>query len=109
MQTISEQIITIALCVAGTQLTRSLPFAVFSTRKQPPKLIYDLGRKLPLAVFGMLVVYCLKDVDFLHSSAHGLPELTGIAVTAAVHLLKRNMLLSILCGTLTNTGIVNYL
>lgn len=94
----SQQIITILLCAAGTMLTRFLPFAVFSGKKPAPKYIQYLGKALPGAIFSMLVVYCLRSVDVLHG-AHGLPELIAIAVTAGVHLWRRQMLLSIAAGT----------
>ena len=76
--TISEQIITIVICVLGTMLTRFLPFLVFSSKKPTPKYIVYLGKALPCAVFGMLVVYCLKNVS----------------------LWKKQMLLSIAGGTI---------
>ncbi len=94
----AEQIITIALCSAATMLTRFLPFAVFSSKKPTPAFIRYLGKALPGAVFGMLVIYCLKNVSFL-SGNHGVPELIGIAVTAALHRWKGQMLLSIAGGT----------
>lgn len=97
--TIPQQIITIAICVLGTMLTRFLPFLIFSSKKPTPKYIAYLGKALPCAVFGMLVVYCLKNVSIL-SGTHGLPKLLAIAVTAGLHLWKKNMLLSIAGGTI---------
>lgn len=96
--TLTQQIITIALCVAGTMLTRFLPFLIFSSKKSTPAFIQYLGKALPAAIFGMLVVYCLKNVDVLGGS-HGLPELIAILVTVGLHLWKRQMLLSIAGGT----------
>ena len=96
--TITQQIITIALCAAGTMLTRFLPFLVFSSKKPTPGFIQYLGKALPGAIFGMLVIYCLKNVNILNGS-HGLPELIAILVTAALHLWKKKMLLSIAGGT----------
>lgn len=96
--TLVQRIITIAICALGTMATRFLPFLVFSARRQTPRFVQYLGRVLPAAVFGMLVVYCLKSVDFL-SGSHGAPEIIAIAVTAAVHVWKRQMLLSIAAGT----------
>ena len=93
-----EQAITIALCAAGTMATRFLPFCVFSGKRSTPKYIKYLGAALPAAIFGMLVIYCLKGVSLL-SASHGIPEGISIAVTAAVHLLKRSFLLSIALGT----------
>ena len=97
--TITEQIITVAMCVLGTVLTRYLPFWVFSENRQTPAFIQYIGRYLPSAVFGMLVVYCLKDVDFMHGN-HGVYEITGIAVTVILHLWKRNFMISMAGGTL---------
>ena len=97
--TLPQQIITIALCVAGTMLTRFLPFLVFSPKKPTPRFVQYLGKALPCAIFGMLVVYCLKNVDVL-SGSHGMPELIAIAVTVGLHLWRRQMLLSIAGGTL---------
>lgn len=96
--TLTQQIITIALCAAGTMLTRFLPFMLFSPKRPLPKYIRYLGQALPAAIFGMLVVYCLKDVN-IFAGGHGVPELISIALTAALHLWKRNMLLSIAGGT----------
>ena len=96
--TLPQQLMTIALCVLGTQLTRFLPFLIFSEHKKTPPFVQYLGRVLPGAIFAMLVVYCLKNISFVRAS-HGLPELLGIAVTAGLHLWKRSMLLSIAGGT----------
>lgn len=96
--TIVQQIITIGACTLGTMLTRFLPFLVFSGDKPTPKYIEYLGKALPAAIFGMLVVYCLKDVSFV-SGTHGLPEIIAIGATTAVHFWKKNMLLSIAVGT----------
>ena len=108
MMTVPQQIITIALCVAGTMLTRFLPFLVFSPRKETPKYIQYLGKALPCAIFGMLVVYCLKNVSLL-SGSHGLPELIAIAVTIALHLWRKQMLLSIAGGTACYMILVQFL
>ena len=98
--TITQQIITIALCVLATVLTRALPFVIFSSKKKdPPKYIQFLGNALPAAIFAMLVVYCLKDVSILHGN-HGLPELIAICSVIALHLWKRNMMLSIALPTI---------
>ncbi len=96
--TLTQQIITIALCVLGTMATRFLPFIVFSGDKPAPKFISYLGKALPAAIFGMLIVYCLKNVNVLTFS-YGLPELISIVFVVALHLWKRQMLLSIAGGT----------
>ena len=94
------QTLTIILAVAaGTQITRWLPFWMFPENKEPPAVVTYLGRVLPAAVMGLLVVYCLKNVSLLLGS-HGLPELIAILVVAGLHLWKRQMLLSIAGGTI---------
>lgn len=97
--TLTQQIITIALCVLGTMIPRFLPFLIFSGKRPTPPYIQYLGNALPPAIFGMLVVYCLKNVHFLTGN-HGLPELLAIVFTGALHLWKRQMLISIAGGTL---------
>lgn len=97
--TVSQQLITIGMVVLGTVLTRFLPFLLFPAGKPTPKYIQYLGTALPPAVFGLLVVYCLKGVN-LFAASHGIPELLSIAAVAGLHLWKRQMLLSIAGGTL---------
>ena len=92
--------ITIAVCTAATMLTRFLPFVVFSSKdQQPPEVVRYLGRVLPAAIFGMLIVYCLKGVS-LTSGSHGIPEAIAIGVTVALHKWKHQTLVSIAGGTL---------
>lgn len=75
-----------------------LPFLIFGGGKKTPPFIAYLGRVLPCAIIGMLVVFCLRNID-LHSAAGFLPELIACALTAALHLWRRNTLLSIGAGT----------
>lgn len=96
--TLTQQVITIGMVVLGTVLTRFLPFLLFPADKPTPRYIQYLGKVLPSAVFGLLVVYCLKNVSPL-SGSHGIPELISIMAVAALHLWKRQMLISIAGGT----------
>lgn len=96
--TLTQRILTIAVIVLGTMLTRFLPFLLFPAGKPMPKAVHYLGSVLPGAVFGLLVVYCLKNVS-LFTGSHGLPELISIALVVLLHLWKRQMLLSIAGGT----------
>lgn len=104
---ISQRIITIAMIVLGTMITRFLPFLIFPAGKSTPKYIQYLGNVLPAAVFGLLVVYCLKDVS-VFSGSHGLPELISIALVVVLHLWKRQMLLSIAGGTICYMLLVQF-
>ena len=96
---LTQQIITEAVVVLGTAATRFLPFLVFPAGKPTPKYIQYLGKVLPAAVFGLLVIYCLKDVDILGGS-HGIPELISIVLVIVLHVWKRQMLPSIAGGTI---------
>ena len=80
-----------------TAFLRFLPFGLFRGRKIP-KFITYLSTVLPFAIMGMLVVYCLRNISFA-SAPHGAPELIACAVVAALHLWKRNTLISIVGGT----------
>ncbi len=97
MMTTGQQLITIGVLAVGTALTRFLPFLLFRGRQSSPYISY-LSTVLPPAVFAMLVVYCLKDVQW-GAGFHGLPELLGITITVALHLWRKNFMLSIFGGT----------
>lgn len=105
--TLTQQIVTIAMCVLATLLTRFLPFVVFRANKPTPKYIQYLGKVLPGAIFAMLIVYCLKDVSIFEGS-HGLPELIAIAITVVLHLWKRQMILSIAAGTISYMLLIQF-
>ena len=64
-----------------------------------------LGKALPAAVMGMLVVYTFKDTIVL-SYPYGVPELIALLVTVGMYLWKRNMLISIEAGTVVYMIIV---
>lgn len=93
-----QMLIFIFAVAAGTQITRWLPFWLFPQGKEPPGVVIYLGKVLPAASMGLLVVYCFKGVGWL-SGNHGAPELIASAVVAGLHLRKKNVLLSIAGGT----------
>lgn len=80
-----------------TVLLRFLPFLIFRNKKTPEFITY-LGKVLPFAIMGMLVVYCLKNTSFI-SAPFGIPEIIAVAVVVLLHLWKRNTLVSIIGGT----------
>ena len=102
-----HDILLIVVLTLVTMATRFLPFLVFGEKRETPKLITYLGQVLPFAIMGMLVVYCLKDVNFLQKP-FGAPELIGIAITAALHIWRRNSLLSIGVGTVCYMLLVQF-
>lgn len=105
--TFTQQLITIGVVVLGTMLTRFLPFLIFPAQKPTPKYIQYLGKVLPSAVFGLLIIYCLKDVSLFQGS-HGIPELISIVLVIVLHLWKRQMLLSIAGGTVCYMMLVQF-
>lgn len=92
------KIAMIAVMALVTAATRFLPFLIFGEKRKTPELVTYLGKVLPCAIMGMLVVYCLKEVSILQYP-YGIPELLGITFVAVLHLWKRNSLLSIGAGT----------
>lgn len=93
----TQRIITVAVIALGTMLTRFLPFVLFPEGKKAPAFVVRLGKILPYAVIGLLVVYCLKTAVF--SSYHALPELIAIAVVVLLQKWKKNMYVSMIAGT----------
>ena len=88
----------IVVAALVTAATRFLPFLLFGGKRKTPERITRLGKVLPCAIMGMLVVYCMKDVSVM-SAPYGIPELISCAAVAGLHIWKRNSLLSIGAGT----------
>lgn len=88
----------VAVIALVTASLRFLPFAIFNGSRKTPKIIEKLGRMLPFAIMGMLVVYCLKDISFKSVSGF-LPMLIACIVVGGLYIWKRNTLISIICGT----------
>ena len=87
----------VAVIALVTMGLRFLPFLIFRGRETPQFITY-LGRVLPYAIMGMLVVYCLRNTAIL-SDPYGVPELIAVATVVGLHVWKKNTLLSIIAGT----------
>lgn len=96
----------IATATLGTMLTRFLPFIAFGGGKPAPKYVQYLGKALPGAALGLLVVYCVRNVNITVGN-HGIPVFAAILVTAATYIFKRKMLLSIVLGTASYIVLLN--
>ena len=94
-----RSLVIILLVALTTLATRAIPFILFPEGKEIPKAVQYLGKVLPPAVIGMLVVYCFKSMD-ITSAPFGLPEIIAGVVVALLHVWKRNNLLSIGAGTI---------
>ncbi len=99
--------LAIALMALATALTRFLPFLVFGRGRKPPRAIEYLGRALPPAMLTLLVVYCLRSMNFA-APPFGLPEAVACGVVAALHLWRANALLSIFGGTVVYMLLVQF-
>ena len=88
--------ILVAVMASVTILLRFLPFWVF--KGKTPAYITYLGKVLPPAIIGMLVIYCLRNTSIL-TVPHGLPELIAAVIVVGLQAWKRNALVSILSGT----------
>ena len=97
MLSISQVVIATIIAAVITFFTRLFPFAFFSRKSPSPRMVY-IQRYLPPMTMVILVIYCLKDVVWT-SFPHGLDMLAGIAVTALLHIWRRNALVSIFAGT----------
>lgn len=97
--TATQMVITIAVVILATVMTRFIPYILFPEGRVVPKYVRYLGKVLAPAVFGLLVVYCLRNVHFVTSSTHGLPEILACLLVIATFLWKKNMLISMASGT----------
>ena len=103
----THAVLTIAVCAVVTAALRFLPFVIFGENRKTPEVITYLGKVLPFAIMGMLVVYCLKDISFT-GAPFGIPEILGCVAVAGLHVWKRNTLLSIGAGTVVYMIMVQF-
>lgn len=95
----ASSLIMIAAIAIATFATRAASFLVFPKGKEiPPKVVF-IGKVLPPAIIGMLVVYCLRSTSVL-AYPYGIPELIAGLTVVILHLWKRNIFLSIGAGTI---------
>ena len=103
---IERSVIIVAIVSAVTVAIRFLPFIFFAGRETPKVIVY-LGKVLPCAIMGMLVVYCLKGVSFTEAKGF-LPELIASAAVVVSYIIKKNTLISILIGTVSYMLLVQF-
>ena len=90
-------IAVIGVVAAVTWALRAFPFLLFGSRPLP-KMIRYLGKALPPAIMTVLVIYCLRDISF-SKSPYGIPELAACALVIVLQVIRKNMYLSIISGT----------
>ena len=92
-------LLTVFVIMLGTMFTRFLVFFIFPPSKEPPQFVTYLGKVLPAAAIGLLVIYALKEVK-LTKAPFAIPEFLAILVIVLIHKWRRNSLLSIATGTI---------
>ena len=102
-----HSVLIIAVAAVVTAALRFLPFVLFGGKRETSPYIQYLGRVLPCAVMGMLVIYCLRNISFT-VSPFGVPELIACAVVVGLHIWKRSSILSILGGTVCYVLLVQF-
>ena len=102
----SHSALLIAVCAVITVALRFIPFLIFGKKKTPPFISY-LGKVLPFAIMGMLVVFCLKGIS-ITAFPYGIPELICVIAVVLLHVWKRNTLLSIIAGTVLYIMLINF-
>ena len=96
----------VAVVALVTIFLRFLPFLIFRNRTSPAFITY-LGKVLPFAIMGMLVVYCLRNISF-SAIPFGIPEVISVALVVGLHVWKKNTLLSIISGTVCYMLLVQF-
>lgn len=102
-----HSILLVVVMAVVTFVLRAFPFIVFSGKKPTPPFVLYLGKVLPYAIIGMLVVYCVRDISFLKVGSF-LPYFISGAVVVLLHVWRRNTLLSITAGTLSYMALVQF-
>lgn len=105
--TTSQTFIILVTVALATAVTRFLPFFLFAHKSESPYIVY-LGKVLPYAAIGLLVVYCLRGIS-ISISPYGLPEGIAILIIAILHIWKENTLLSIGVGTVVYMLLVQFI
>ncbi len=104
--TFFQQLITIGMVILGTVLTRFVPFLVFPSQEKTPAYILYLGRVLTPAIFGLLVIFSIKDTQWM-VVFDLVPKLVAILLVILLHKWKKNMLLSVVGGTLFYIALIH--
>lgn len=94
-----ELLITALIIAAATLIIRFLPFIIIRKSIAERRYIKFLGDMMPYSMIALLVIYCLKDINLI-KYPYGIPELISIAIIIVLHILKKNVLISIGAGTI---------
>lgn len=101
----------VAVIVMSTLLTfftRAVPFLIWGGNREVPETVKYLGKYLPMAVMGTLIIYCIRSVN-VFVAPHGVGEFVSILVVAGTYIFKRNTFLSIGLGTICYMGFMQFI
>ena len=98
MNNVIYPIAVIAVVAIVTWFLRAFPFLLFGNRPLP-QIIQYLGKALPPAIMTVLVIYCLRNTTF-SQSPYGIPELVACVLVVVLQIVRKNMYLSIIAGTI---------
>ena len=90
-------IAAIAVVALVTWGLRAFPFLLFGGRPLP-RMVRYLGKALPPAIMTALVLYCLRNTSFT-GFPFGIPEIAACALVAILQIVRNNMYVSIISGT----------
>ena len=85
---------------------RALPFAALTPLRNSRTVRY-LSTRMPAGVMLILLAYCLRDLTPAQPG-QAATVLPALAVTAGLHLWRRNALLSILAGTAVHVVLASW-
>lgn len=94
----------IGVAAVVTWALRASPFLLFGSRPLPEIMRY-LGKELPPAIMSVLVIYCLRDTNF-GDFPFGLPELAACVLVVVLQIVRKNMYLSIIAGTVCYMALI---
>lgn len=103
----THSLLLVLVMAVFTALTRFLPFIAFPEGRKKPQVIIYLGKVLPYALIGMLVVYCFKGVSVV-TAPFGIPEILAAVLVAVLHIWKRNTLISVFSGVIFYMVLVQF-
>lgn len=100
-------ILAAILVAAGiTFLLRLLPFGL-KKALAGSELLDALSHWIPLGAVALLAIYAVAKINY-SSFATAAPYLAGLVVTVGAHLWRKNMVLSMVAGTVTCVVLANW-
>jgi len=89
---------TIGIVAIMTWITRGLPYLLFAKRS-PPQVITYLGTFLPASIMIILVIYCLRNIQFM-KYPYGAAELISVILVVIMQFWRKNLIISVFAGTI---------